>query len=75
MRLLCRVGFFWLEGLVGVGFFGGSFGLGGSYGGLGGWLVGAAQVGFLRFTADCSSLLNVNRSLYGSTSRVERSEK
>ena len=38
-------------------------------------LLGAAQVGFLRFTVDCSSrVLNVNRSLYGSTSRVERSE-
>ena len=42
---------------------------------LGAGLLGAAQVGFLRFTVDCSSrVLNVNRSLYGSTSRVERSE-
>ena len=39
-------------------------------------LLGAAQVGFIRFTVDtdCSRFLNVNGSLYGSTSRVERSE-
>ena len=30
---------FWLEGLVGVGFFGGSFGMG-VMEGLGGWLIG-----------------------------------
>ena len=65
---------FWLEGLVEVGFFGGSFGWE-LWRAWGAGLLGAAQVGFLRFTVDCSSrVLNVNRSLYGSTSRVERSE-
>jgi hypothetical protein len=38
--------FFWLEGLVEVGFFGGSFGLG-VMEGLGGWLVGG-RAGILK---------------------------
>ena len=86
---------------MGVGFFGGSFGLG-VMEGLGGWLVGGragilksrmgsflgwelwrargiacccgARCGGQISTVDCSRVLNVNKSLYGSTSRVERSE-
>ena len=67
--------FFWLEGFVEVGFFGGFFGWE-LWRAWGAGFLGAAQVGFLRFTVDtdCSRVLNVNRSLYGSTSRVERSE-
>jgi len=40
-------------------------------------LRAGGQVGFLRCIVgtDCSRVLNVNRSLYGSTSRVERSQR
>ena len=66
------MGFFWLEGLVGVGFLEVLLGWElWTFWGAG--LLGAAEVGFFRCTVDCSRVLNVNRSLYGSTSRVERS--
>ena len=43
-------------------------------GGLASGLLVAVGPGGRISTVDCSMVLNVNRSLYGSTSRVERSE-
>ena len=67
------MGFFFLEGLEFSILQLGIFGLGIMERWLGDLLVVVGPGGRIS-TVDCSRVLNVNRSLYGSTSRVERSE-
>jgi hypothetical protein len=67
------VGFFFLEGLEFSILQLGIFGLGIMERWLGDLLVVVGPGGRIS-TVDCSRVLNVNRSLYSSTSRVERSE-